>query len=108
QSAGDFRAAQQFAVIGGDEIGADARGHVAAAVGVELGDADPLDRRMACRHLAAKQPDATGADDCQADAFCRFPHARHLALISATAESAWFDSGRSTGSPRSADKSAAM
>ena len=65
---------------------------------------------MARRDLAAKQPDAAAADDRKPDAFglISLMPASGLALISATADSAWLVSGRSTGSPRSADRSAAI
>jgi hypothetical protein len=35
---------------------------------IELGNADPLDRRMALRYFAAKQADPTGADNGKPDA----------------------------------------
>ena len=50
----DLRPRQQLAMTGGDEIGADARGNVAAAIVIELGNADPFHRRMARRYLAAE------------------------------------------------------
>ena len=107
---GDFRSRQQLAVAGGDEIGADARGDVAAAIVFELGDADPFDRRMARRHFAAEQADASGADDGKADALGVLLHRAPPAAPApaATADSASLLSGRSTGSPRSAERSAAM
>ena len=66
--------AKQFAMTGGDEIGADARADIAAAIMIEFGDADPFHRRMARRHLAAEQPDPAGADDGKPDAFGGFFH----------------------------------
>ena len=90
----------------------------AGAVRVLLGEADPLDRRMARRHLAAEQPDAPAADDCEPDALGRFLHdaaapaglmpARFLSFSSAMPEIVSLVSGRSMGSLRSADKSAAL
>ena len=72
--AGDFRPRQEFAMAGGDEIGADPRADIAAAIVIELGDADPFHRRMARRHFAAEQPNAAGADDGEADALGALPH----------------------------------
>src|SRR4029450_3599561 len=91
-------------MVVGDEIGADLLRYVEPAVVVLLGDTDPLHRRMARRHLAAEQPDPAGADDGEPDALCLSSH-RLPPAISATAESAAFDSGRSTGSLRSAERS---
>jgi hypothetical protein len=110
--AGDFRPRQQLAVTGGDEIGADAGCDVAAAIVIELGDADPFDRGMARRHFAAEQADAAGADNGKPDALGAFLHtfnpARFLALSSAMPEIVSLVSGRSTGALRSADRSAAL
>jgi hypothetical protein len=64
---GDLGAAQQFLVVGGDEVGADLLGDQLAARRILLGDADPFDRRMAARHRAADQADPARADDGQAD-----------------------------------------
>src|ERR1700757_643687 len=105
--AGDFRALEQLAMILSDEVGADLLGDVQAAVMVLFGDADPLHGWMARCDLAAKQPDPAGADDGESDAFC-LPSHRLPPTISATAESAAFDSGKSTGSLRSAERSAAV
>jgi len=68
QGGRDLAAAQELAVIGGDEIGADAAGDVGAAVGVPLRDADPFDRWMARRNLAAEQPDPPRSHDGEPDA----------------------------------------
>ena len=110
--AGDFRSRQQLAMAGGDEIGADARRDVAAAIVIELGDADPLHRRMARRHLAAEQADAAAADDGKADAlgvsFHTFSPARFFAFSSAMPEIVSLLSGRSIGALRSAERSAAL
>src|SRR5262249_32278427 len=106
--AGDLGTCEQLAVARGDEVGPDPRRDIAAAIGIELGNADPFDRRVARRDFAAEEADTAGADDGEAHSFCGFLHARSLALIWATAESAWFDIGRSTGSPRSAERSAAI
>src|SRR5262249_8111557 len=105
--AGDLRALEQLAKILGDEVGADRFRHVQAAVMVLLGDADPLHGRMARCDFAAKQSDPAGADDGEPDASWLSPH-RLPPAISASAESAAFDSGRSTGSLRSAERSAAV
>ena len=90
----------------------------AGAVRVLLGKPDPFDRRMAGRHLAAEQPDAAAADDREPDVgrlrFHDFfiagliARAVSSALRSAIAEIVSLVSGRSTGSPRSADRSAAL
>src|SRR5580704_7209001 len=102
---GHFRARQQLAMIGGDKIGADARGNIAAAIVIELGNADPFHRRMARRHLAAEQADAPRADDGETDAlgvlFHTFSPARFLCLSSAIPEMVSLVSGRSIGSLRS-------
>ena len=96
----------------GDEVGADLGRDLAGAVRVLLGDADPLHRRMAVRDLAAEQPDAAAADDGEADVLGWRSHAlsplRNLALKSATAAIVSLVSGRSTGSLRSAERSAAV
>ena len=105
---GHFRPRQELAVARGDEIGADARADVAAAVGALLRDADPFDRRMARRHLATEQPDAAGADDGEPDTPGVLPHRRPPAAAAATADSASLLSGRSTGSLSSAEMSAAV
>ncbi len=110
--AGDFRPRQQFAMAGGDEIGADLGADIAAAIVIELGDADPFDRGMARRHFAAEQADAAGADDGEADALGALSHtfspARFFCLSSAMPEIVSLVSGRSIGSLRSADRSAAL
>ena len=110
--AGDLGPLEQLDVALGDEIGADLGRDLAGAVRVLLGDADPLHRRMAVRHLAAEQPDAAAADDREADVLRRRPHTlsplRNLALKSATAAMVSLVSGRSTGSLRSAERSAAV
>src|SRR4051794_5238286 len=108
---GDLRPLQQIEVALGDEIRADFAGDFAGAVGVFLCNPDPSHRRMACRDLATKQSDAAAADDSEANvlgAFHVFRPARFLTLSSAIAEIDSLVSGRSTGSPRSADKSAAL
>ena len=110
--AGDFRPRQEFAMTGGDEVGADVRADIAAAIMIEFGDADPFDRGMAHRHFAAEQPDAAGADDGKPNAFGGFFHtfnpARFFAFSSAMPEIVSLVSGRSIGSLRSADRSAAL
>ena len=86
--ASDFRPRQQLAMAGGDEIGADARTDVAAAIVIKLGDADPFHRGVARRHFAAEQADAAGADNGEAYAFCTFSHSESrcwIPLIPATA-----------------------
>ncbi len=65
----DLRAREQLAVIGGDEIRAAFLAHDFAALGIDLGEADPVHLGMAGGELAANQPDATRADDGEADAF---------------------------------------
>ena len=103
--AGHFRPLEQFDVALRDEIGADLGRDFAGAVGVLFGKPDPLDRRMARRHLAAEQADAAAADDGEADAFGRFLHCglapdRFFSLNSAIPEIVSLVSGRSTGSLR--------
>src|SRR5687768_3629717 len=71
----DLGPPQQLAMIGRDELGADRLGHPLAALRILLGDADPFDRRMARRHLAAEEADAAGADDGETDALSRLSHA---------------------------------
>src|SRR5580693_8974714 len=99
-------------MTGGDEIGADAGRDITTTIMVELGDADPFHRRMPRRHFAAEQADPAGADDGQPDAFGVLLHtfspARFLALSSAMPEIVSLVRGRSMGSLRSADKSAAL
>ncbi len=67
---------------------------------------------MTVRDLAAEQPDAAAADDRETKFFCLRPHvfnpARIFCLNSAICEIVWLVSGRSTGSFRSADRSAAV
>src|SRR5262249_10593030 len=99
-----------------DEIGADPGRHLAGAVWVLLGKPDPFHRRMAVGHLAAEQPDPATADDGEPDVLGFRSHVfaatlsplRNLALKSATAAMVSLVSGRSTGSLRSADRSAAV
>src|SRR5437660_401921 len=94
------------------EIGANARGDVAAAIVIKFGNADPFHRRMARRRLAAEQPDAAGADNRKTHALGVLLHtfkpARFRCLSSAMPEIVSLVSGRSTGALRSADKSAAL
>jgi len=71
---GDFRPRQQLAMIGRDEIRADARANVAAAIVIELGNADPFDGGVTRRHFAAEQADAAGADNGETDALGGFLH----------------------------------
>src|ERR1700729_3339789 len=96
-------------MTGGDEIGSDLGAAIAAAIVIEVGDADPLDRGMARRHLAAEQSDAAGADYGEADALRALPHtfspARFFCLSSAMPEIVSLVSGRSIGSLRSAERS---
>ena len=98
-----------------DEIRADPRRDFAGAVRVLLGKPDPLHRGMAVRHLAAEQPDAAAADDGETD-FCGLcshfciaglSPALYRAFRSAIAATVSLVSGRFTGSPRSAERSAA-
>jgi hypothetical protein len=71
----DFRPRQELAMVGGDEVGADPRRHVLAAVGTRFGDADPVDVAVPRGDLAANQSDAAGADDGETDASgCPRPH----------------------------------
>jgi hypothetical protein len=57
-----------------DEIGADFRAYFSRAVWVLLGKANPFDRRMARRHLAAEKPHAAAADNRQANTLGRLLH----------------------------------
>src|SRR5262249_3200068 len=75
------RPRQQFTVAGGDEIGADTGADIAAAIVIELGDADPFHRRMTRRDLAAKQADPAGADDGETDTFGGFFHVGTRSLL---------------------------
>ena len=68
--AGHFRPLEQFDMALRHEVGADFLPDFAGAIRVLFGEADPFDRRMARRHLAAEQPDASAADDGEADPFC--------------------------------------
>ena len=113
--AGDLRPLQQLDVALRDEIGADPRRDFAGAVRVLLGKPDPFHRRMAVRHLAAEQPDPAAADDGEPD-FCGLRShfciaglspALYRAFRSAIAAIVSLVSGRFTGSPRSAERSAA-
>jgi hypothetical protein len=75
----DLRAPEQFAVIGGDEVGPDLRGDLGGTRRVLFGDADPLHRHVAGGDLAAEQADAAGAHDGKPDALCGFSlHRRPL------------------------------
>src|ERR1700745_499465 len=98
--------------MGSEKVGADPGGDIAAAIVVELGNADPFHRGVPRRHLAAKQSDAPGADDGKADAFGVLPHtlrpARLRCLSSAIPEIVSLVSGRSIGAWRSAERSAAL
>ena len=109
--AGDLRTLEQFDMALRDEVRADPRCDLAGAVRVLFGEPDPFHCRMAVRHLAAEQPDASAADDGNAEFLGLRSHvfspARIFCLNSAICEIAWLVSGRSTGSLRSADKSAA-
>src|SRR5262249_16606681 len=105
--AGDLRALEQLAQILGDEVGADLFRDMQAAVMVLLGNADPLHGRMARCDFAAKQSDPAAPHDAQPDALPPSPP-RLPPTISATGEGAAFDSGRSIGSLRSAERSAAV
>jgi hypothetical protein len=105
--AGDLRPTQQLAMALRDKIRVDLGRNLAGAVGVLLGEPDPFHRRMARRHLAAKQADAAAADDGETNAFGVAFHCLLLAVISEIAEMVSLVSGRSIGSPRAAERSAA-
>ncbi len=109
---GHFRPLEQFDVALRHEVGVDLRSDLAGAVRVLLGKADPFDRRVARRHFTAEQADPPAADNGKADAFGLFLQlfspARTFCLNSAIAEIVSLVSGRSTGSPRSAERSAAL
>src|SRR5262249_56013840 len=100
--AGDLRALEQLAKILGDEVGADLFRDMQAAVMVLLSDADPLHGRMARCDFAARQSDPAAAADGDPDAFWLSSH-RLPPTISATAESAAFDSGRAARPLRAAE-----
>src|SRR5262245_50263049 len=95
-----------------NEIRVDPGAHLAGTVRVLFGKSDPFNRGMAGRHLAAEQAYAAASDDRKADTPGRFFHwftpARIFCLNSAMAEIVSFDSGRSIGSFRSAERSAAL
>jgi hypothetical protein len=86
----DFRPLEQFDVALRHKIRADLRTHFSRAVRVFFGEPDPLDSRMARRHLATEQSDAAAADDRKADSLGRglhwFTPARTFCLNSAMAE----------------------
>src|SRR5262249_27133958 len=94
------------------KIRADLRPHFSSAVRVLFGEPDPLNSRMARRNLTTEQSDAAATDNREADSLCRrlhwFTPARIFCLNSAMAEIVSLVSGRSTGSFRSADRSAAL
>ncbi len=77
---GDLGPLEQFDVALRHEIGADFRRDLACAVVVLLGKADPFDRGMAVRDLAAEQPDPAAADDGEPDAFGLRSHDRRRLL----------------------------
>ena len=107
----DLGSAEQLDMALRDEIRTDLAGDFAGAVRVLFGQADPFHGRMTVRDLAAEQPDASAADDRDAEFFCLrsqlFNPARIFCLNSAICEIVWLVSGRSTGSFRSAERSAA-
>ena len=109
--AGDFGALEQFDMTLRDEVRADFGCDIAGPIRVLLGKSDPFDSGMPVRDLAAEQPDASAADDRKPEFFRLRSHvfnpARIFCLNSAICEMVWLVRGRSTGSLRSADKSAA-
>src|SRR5207302_8138044 len=109
--AGHLGSLQQFDMALRHEIGADLRRDLAGAVRILLGQPDPFHGRMTVGDLTAKQSDAAAADDRDSELFCLcsqlFSPARILVLNSAICEIVWLVSGRSTGSFRSAERSAA-
>src|SRR5262245_53421869 len=109
---GDLRPLEQFNVALRDKVRTDLRTHFAGPIRVLFGQPDPLDGGMASGHLAAEQTDAAAADHCETDALGRafhwFTPARIFCLNSAIAEIVSLDSGKSTGSFRSAERSAAL
>ena len=64
--------------VGRDEVGADPRRDLLAAVGARLRDTDPVDVPMPGRDLTADEADPAGADDREADALGR--PSRHFGL----------------------------
>src|SRR6185437_11207055 len=95
-----------------NKIGVDLRRDFSGAIRVFLGEADPFYRRVARRHFAAEQTDTPATDDGEADILGGIFHmlspARFFTLSSAMPEIVSLVNGRSTGSLRSADKSAAL
>src|SRR5262249_55076005 len=91
---------------------ADLGAHLPRAVRVLFGEPDPLNGRMARRNFAAEQAYTATADNGEANTLGRFLHwftpARNLCLNSAMAEIVSLVSGKSTGSFRSAERSAAL
>ena len=64
----DLRPLEQFDMTLRDEIRIDLGTNFAGAVRIFFGEPDPLDSRVARRHLATEQPHAARADDGEADA----------------------------------------
>ncbi|HSU77323.1 MAG TPA: hypothetical protein VLI89_09635, partial [Burkholderiales bacterium] len=55
-------------IVARNELGLALGADPLRAIGLQIGHADPVDGRVARGDLAAKEPDAPGADDGEADA----------------------------------------
>ncbi len=99
-------AREQLAVVVCHEVRADFFPDELCPIGLDLGQADEVDLRMARRDLAAEHPDPATADDGEADALGGF--LRHRESYAAARTGLDPFSGSATDSLRSADRSAAM
>ena len=73
---GNFGALQQLVIIRSHEIGAYLLRNELRAIGLDLGQTDEVDLRVPRRDFAAEEPDATGADDREADSLGRLTQRR--------------------------------
>ena len=73
---GHLGALQELAEIAGDEIRLAFVADELRTLGLEVGDADEVDLRVARGDFAAEQADAAGADDGEADSLGRLTQRR--------------------------------
>src|SRR5262249_55047142 len=103
---------EQLNVTLRNKIRADLGAHLPGAVRGLFGETDPLNGRMASRNLAAEHDYTAAAAHVDGNTLGRFLHwftpARNLCLNSAMAEIVSLVSGKSAGSFRSAERSAAL